>query len=385
MIVNASIHTMDKDGTIIENGYIRIIDDKIAEIGSMNELAEPEEGCYDACGADVYPGFVDAHTHLGIFGDSVGIEGSDGNEDTDPVTPQLRVIDAVNPFDGYFREALSAGVTTVLISPGSTNPVAGEISAVRTCGKRIDKMILKSPAGIKFSLGENPKATYNDKSVMPVTRMAVAALIRETLSKAKRYYEDKQRFLKNSSEYDEPEYDLKNEALMSLFSGEIPAHFHAHRADDIFTAVRISKEFGVSCVIVHGTEAHLVCDELKGECIGVLCGPFMTDRSKPELANLTPAGAGIISKSGIPTAIITDHPETPINYLTLCAAVAAREGMDRDAALRAVTIEAAIICGIDDMVGSVEVGKYADLVLFDGDPLDITKKPTAVFAGGKLI
>ena len=384
LIINAKIVTMDRNNTVIDNGYIKTTDGKISEIDSMDKAEAADEPIFDVKGAGIYPGFVDAHTHLGMFEDSITFEGDDGNEDTDPITPNLRAVDGANPLDRYFAQALAAGVTTVLISPGSTNPIAGEIAAVKTKGRRIDNMIIKAPAAIKMSLGENPKSSYNDKNQMPVTRMAIAALIRETLTKAKKYYQDQQSYYNDRVNEVLPEYDAKYESLIPLFKKEIPAHFHAHRADDIFTALRIAREFDIECVIVHATDGHLIVEELKDECKGVLSGPFMTDRSKPELKNLTPVSPGIMSDSGIPTAIITDHPETPIQYLPLCAAVAVREGMDEIQALRAITITPAEICGIADRVGSIEIGKDADFIVLDGSPLDITKKPSAVFVDGVL-
>lgn len=384
-LFNAKIHMMDDDDNVIENGYIIVSEGKIKETGKMDSITELSDDMIDIKGMDVYPGFIDAHTHLGIFGDSVDFESADGNEDTDPITPQLRVIDGVNPLDGYFREAVKGGITSVLISPGSTNAIAGQIAAVKTYGKRIDHMIIKAPAAIKFALGENPKSSYNDKGQSPVTRMAIASLIRETLTKAKKYYSHKMLALQDSSKYDMPEYDAKSEALIPLLKKEIPAHFHAHRADDIFTALRLSKEFDFNAVIVHATDGQLIYEELKEECIGILSGPILTDRSKPELKNLTPASPGILSKNDIPTAIITDHPETPIQYLPLCAAVAVREGMDESAALKAITINAAKICGIDNRVGSIEKGKDADLVIFAGDPLNVKNKPAAVIINGKMV
>ena len=385
IIINANIYTMDDNNTVVQNGYIKTENAKITEIGTMPCTIEDDGDVFDAEGKNLYPGFIDAHTHLGMFEDSLCFEGDDGNESTEPVTPQMRAVDGANPLDGYFYEARRAGITTVLISPGSTNPVAGQIAAIKTFGKRIDNMIVKAPAGIKFSLGENPKSVYNDKERMPITRMAIAAVIRETLKKAEKYYNDKNKYMSDSENNDPPEYDEGSESLCRLFSGEISAHFHAHRADDIFTAVRLCEEFGIKCVIVHGTEGHLICGELKDKCVGVLSGPFMTDRSKPELKALTPMSPGIIDESGIPTAIITDHPETPIQYLTLCAAVAVREGMDKTSALSSITRTAAEICGIQDRVGSVEVGKDADFVIFDGEPFDITKKPEAVIINGIMV
>ena len=385
IVINAEIHTMDNDNTVIANGYVKMEKGKITGIGDMEEFSENLPDIINAEGKKIYPGYIDVHTHLGMFEDSLCFEGDDGNESTDPVTPHLRAIDGTNVFDKCFMEALCSGVTTVLISPGSTNPVAGEIAAIKTYGKCIDNMIIKSPAAIKFSLGENPKSVYNDKDSTPITRMAIAAVIREILYKAKKYLSEKEKFENDSENFDEPEYDMKLESLLPLIKKEIPAHFHAHRADDIFTAIRICKEFDIRCVIVHGTDAHLICDELNGKCEGIFSGPIMTDRSKPELHNLTASSPGIISKSGIPTAIITDHPETPINYLTLCAAIAVREGMDSLSAVRSITSEAAEIAGISDRVGTVEAGKDADIVILETDPLDITKKPYAVIAGGKLV
>lgn len=385
MIINAEIHTMDSKNTIIKNGYIKYENGKITELGEMLQLNETDNNAVDVKGKRVYPGFIDAHTHLGMCEDSIAFEGDDGNEDTEPIMPQLRAIDAVNPVDRYFDEALSAGVTTVLTGPGSANPIAGQIAAIKTYGRRIDKMIVKAPAAIKFALGENPKSVYGDKEQSPVTRMATASLIRETLTKAKRYYRDKKNFIADGENCDSPEYDIKYEALIPLFDKEIAAHFHAHRSDDIFTAIRIAKEFGIECVIVHATDGHLICDELLEDNIKIMSGPFMTDRSKPELKNLTPKSPAIMSENGLSVAIITDHPETTVNYLPLCAAVAVREGMDKVQALRAITITAAEICGIADRVGSLETGKDADMVLFDGDPLNIMNKPVAVFEQGRLV
>ena len=386
MIINAKIHTMDSKNTVIEKGYIRYQNGKIIAMGDMDSIEIIDSEVLNLCGKSVYPGFVDAHTHLGMFGDSICFEGDDGNEDSDPIMPQLRAIDAVNPMDGYVQEALAAGITTVLTGPGSADPIAGQIAAVKTCGRCIDKMIIAAPVAIKFALGENPKSTFHDKDQSPVTRMATAALIRETLTKARRYYIDKKNAFEDKENDDSPEFDAKYDALVPLFQKEIPAHFHVHRADDIFTALRISKEFDIDCVLVHATEAHLITEELSEANIkGILSGPFLTDRSKPELKNMTPRSPGIISSHSIPTAIITDHPETPIQYLTLCAAVAVREGMDSTKALRAITIEPAKICGISERVGSIEIGKDADFVIYDGDPLDIMNKPVSVFVNGRSV
>ena len=388
LIYNVRICTMDNENTCIDNGYIEIENGKIKHIGEMS-LSEPfgfRNDDINAKGKTAYPGFIDAHTHLGVFGDAVGIEDDDGNEDSDPITPHLRAIDAINPMEKYFDEAAGAGITTVITGPGSTNPIAGQLAAIKTFGKRIDKMIVKAPVGIKFALGENPKATFSDKEQSPVTRMATAALIREALNKARKYYQDKTNYENDRENYDCPEYDMKYESLIPLFKKDIPAHFHVHRADDIFTAIRICREFDLDCVLVHATDAYLVCDELTEENIlGILSGPILTDRSKPELKNLSPRSTGILAANNIKTAVITDHPETPIQYLVLCAAVAVKEGMDRTEALKAITSVPAQICGIYDRTGSLEAGKDADILLYSGDPLDIMNTPDSVIINGKII
>lgn len=383
LIINGKIHTME-DG-VIEKGYIHVSKGLICQIGKMEDLNFADDETIDLNGNSVYPGFIDAHTHLGIFEDSLNFEGDDVNEENDPITPHLRAIDAVNPMDRSFSDALKAGITTVITGPGSANPIAGQLVAMKTYGNRIDDMIVKSPVAMKFALGENPKTVYRDKEQTPITRMATAALIREQLYKAKRYYESKIKAEKSNGDYDLPEYDAKCEALIPVLNREIPAHFHVHRADDIFTAVRIAKEFELDLVIVHGTEGHLIADELKSENVSILSGPFLTGRTKPELKNLTSKSPGILSKNKIETAIITDHPETPIELLPICAAIAVREGMSCDDALKSITINAAKACRIEDKVGSIKQGKHADFVVFDLDPLDIFAKPKMVFVKGEKI
>lgn len=383
LYINCNIITM-QDDTVIENGFLETDGAFISKIGHMEELVlSSSENVIDLKGASVLPGFIDAHTHLGMWEDSLGFEGDDGNEDTDPSTPQLRAIDAVNPIDRCFDEALRAGITCVLTGPGSANPIAGQIAAISTHGKRIDDMILRAPVAMKFALGENPKNTYHSKGQAPVTRMSTAAIIREQLIKAKRYAEDIDR-ANNDDDYDKPEFDFKCESLLPVLNKEIKAHFHAHRADDIFTALRISKEFDIDCVIVHGTNGHKVADILAAENAQVLCGPIICDRCKPELSELSPEGVGKLSSAGVKTAIITDHPETPVQYLSMCAAIAVKNGMSYLDALRAITIYPAEICGIDHIVGSIKVGKRADLLIFDKicDPLEIGAKPIGVICGG---
>ena len=382
LIIHAHLHTMA--GADIADGYLRTEGNQIAELGGMPVEPKPGEEVIDAQGAGLYPGFVDAHTHLGMWEDGLTFEGDDGNEETDPVTPQLRAIDAINPVDRCFQVALHAGVTTVVTGPGSANAIGGQMAAVKTYGSCIDHMIVKAPFAIKMALGENPKSVYHGKNQAPSTRMSTAALIREQLYKAKRYQGELERAEKDE-DFDMPEFDMKCEALLPALRREIQVHFHAHRADDIFTAVRIAKEFQLDYVVVHGTEAHLIAGGLVETGTRVLSGPFLCDRSKPELRNQTPSTPGILSGAGVPTAIITDHPVIPIQYLPVCAGLAVREGMDYEEALRAITINPAKICGLDHRLGSLEVGKDADLVLFDQDPLTIAAKPKMVIAGGKLV
>lgn len=382
LFVHAQIHTMA--GPVIKDGWLQTNETVIAALGEMPAPQTTEQTC-DCKGAALYPGFVDAHTHLGMMEDGLTFEGDDSNEDTDPTTPQLRAIDGLNPMDRNFQEAVAAGVTTVVTGPGSANPIGGQMAAVKTyCPSGcVDDMILKAPVAIKMALGENPKNVYRDKDSGPVTRMATAAFIREELFKAQRYLEALEES-KMDEDADAPEFDMKSEALLPALRREIEVHFHAHRADDIFTAMRIGKEFNLDYVIVHGTEGHLIADRLAKENVRVLSGPFLCDRSKPELRNKTIASPGILSKAGVQTAIVTDHSVIPIQYLPLCAGVAVREGMEREEAMKAITINPARICHLEQRVGSLEAGKDADFVLFDSDPLSNFTKPVMVVANGVI-
>lgn len=381
LIKNGKILTME--GTDLENGYVLLDGDKIASLGTT-----PPPGDYDVIDAEggyVLPGFVDAHCHIGMWEESIGAEGDDGNEDTDPVTPHLRAIDAVNPADEAFRDAYKAGITTVVTGPGSANVFGGQFAALKTYGRRIDDMIVKEPLCQKIAVGENPKSVYQEKSQSPSTRMATAALIRETLKKAQIYGEDLQKYQKDPDNYDRPEYDVKLEALLPLLKGDIFAKVHAHRSDDIFTAIRIAKEFDIRITLEHCTEGHLIADYIKQENIHVVSGPSLCNRGKVELKNVTFQTAGVLSNAGVLTAIMTDHPETPIEYLPLCAALCVANGMDQDEALRAITINAAKICEIDGRVGSIRPGKDADIIIFKEPPLTLGTKPSFVMIGGERI
>jgi len=388
LITNTKIYTMA--GSVIQNGYIKTKGNKIETVGGMNDCPNDSD-IFDAKGLWAFPGFIDAHCHLGIWEDGLGFEGDDGNEDTDPVTPHLRAVDAINPIDECFYEALAAGVTTVVTGPGSANPIGGQIAAVKTKGNCIDNMIIKEPMAIKMALGENPKTVHHGKGQAPVTRMATAAIIREQLSKAVRYMEELDEYerclnlnLDDDSEKTKPEFDAKCEALIPLLKKEIPAHIHAHRADDIFTAIRICKEFSLNYTLIHCTQGYFIADSLFAEHATVLAGPLLCDRSKPELKGLTPKLPALLYKEGIISAIVTDHPVVPIQYLALCAGLAVREGLPWEEAIKAITIYPAMICGIDTQVGSIEPSKDADIVFFDGDPLTISAKPMYVMINGEM-
>lgn len=380
LVTNGIIHTMEQDKPFL--GWVLIENGKFRDVGIGAPPASDE--VLDAGGGHVLPGLVDAHCHLGLVEDSLGIEGEDLNEDTGPCNPHLRAIDAINPMDRGFGDALRAGITTVVTGPGSANPIGGQFAAIKTYGRRIDDMIVKAPSSMKFALGENPKNFYSEKNEAPATRMATAAIIRENLYKATEYMRRKD-FARSDEDEEEPDFDIKLESLIPLLRREIPAHFHAHRADDIFTAARIAKEFNLRFSIIHGTDGHLVADILASENIGVITGPTMSGRSKPELSNQQFETAGILSKAGSLCAICTDHPETPIQYLTLCAALAVKAGMDGEEALRAITINAAKLGEIDSSVGSILPGKDGDLVVFSGEPLSLTSAVNAVIIGGKRV
>ena len=378
-IYNAQIFPIDS--TPIEHGYVRTDGRKIAEVSS-GEPPHISPDDINANGQLLFPGFIDCHSHIGLLGDGAGIESDDINEDSDPVTPHLRAIDALNFTDGYFTDAVKAGVTTAVTGCGSTNPIGGDFIAVKTAGRCADEMLIRQ-VGIKFALGENPKSTYADKDSSPVTRMATAALIREALFKAQRYMDDMAEAIENDD--DLPEFDIKCEALVPLLKREVKAHFHCHRADDIMTAVRIAKEFKLDYVLVHCTEGHVIADLLGEAHATAFVGPIICDRGKPELAKLTTANAAILYNSSVKVSICTDHPEVPVQYLTVSAAYCAKAGLPRIEALKAITINAAEGAGISDRVGSVTVGKDADIILLDGDPLDIMTEVTMTMIDGKVI
>ncbi len=379
-LIHGNLLTMED--TDYPDGYLVISDGKIKELGDMANIPELPACAevLDLAGKTVTPGLVEAHSHIGVWEDGIDFEGDDGNEDTDPIMPHLRAIDGVNPQDRAFSEALSAGVTTVVTGPGSANPMGGQLLAMKTCGACIDDMKLLEPAGVKIAFGENPKSVYHDKSQTPVTRMGTMALLREALTKAKHYFDQ----LEDSEESD-PDWDMKHAALLPLLKKEIPLYAHAHRLDDIFSALRLAKEFDLKLILVHGTEAHLAAERIAKEGVPVLSGPILTDRSKPELKNQTEAAPKILTDAGIPTAIITDHPETPQKHLMLCAGTAMRAGMTQKEVLAAITRIPAELCGIADRVGSLKPGKDGDLVVWKGNPPELSAMADMVFVDGRMV
>ncbi|MEG2972132.1 MAG: amidohydrolase [Clostridium sp.] len=366
-------------GKIYEKGDILIKNGKIADIAESIVTTNVDE-LIDATGYTITPGLIDCHCHVGIFEDSIGESGSDGNETTDPLTPHLRAIDGINPMDRGFRDALEGGVTAVCTGPGSSNILAGSFTTMKTYGYRIDNMVLKKVAAIKASFGENPKTNYGSNGTAPKTRMSIAAMLREMLTEAWMYNERK-KFAKDI--YD-MEFNMKLESLLPLINRKIPLKIHVHRADDIFTAIRIVREFNLRATLDHCTDGHLIADDLKEEGFDVIVGPALTDRSKDEVKNLTFATAKALNDVGLTVGVITDHPEVPINRLSVCAALCVKEGVSNEDALKMITINPAKILGIDKRVGSIEIGKDGDIVIFDGDPLDARTNVKYTIVDGKI-
>ncbi|MCM1578502.1 MAG: amidohydrolase [Ruminococcus sp.] len=377
-IYNVFIKTMSPAGDI-EKGYVKISGGKIAEV-SPGSPPHTDSGDIDGGGCILCPGFIDIHTHMGLFGDGLGHEGDDANEGSDPIMPHLRAIDGVNFRDNCFKEAVKAGVTAVVTGVGSLNPIGGDMIALKTAGRTLEEAVIRT-AGIKFALGENPKSYYEERDEAPQTRPATAALIREALYKAERYMEQK---AAAEDIADLPEYDIKCEALIPLLKGELAAHIHCHRADDIMTALRLRDEFGLNALLVHCTEGHLIADILAERKAAAVIGPIIGDRGKPELANASLENAAKLMKAGVPIAICTDHPETPVQYLALGAALCAKNGLPREDALAAVTVNAAKLGGFGDRAGSIEPGKDADLILLDGDPFDVFTNVVMTMIDGKV-
>jgi len=366
------------EGRDFADGYVEIADGKIVSVGDMEDCPGAEGEVLDVQGSLVMPGIIEAHCHMGITEEKKGMEGDDCNENVNPVTPWLRSIDAINPMDAAFNDALQAGIPAAMIGPGSANVVGGQFAFVKTHGRCIDRMIVKAPAAMKVAFGENPKVNYSGQGTSPSTRMAIAAMLREELTKAAAY-------MKKREKNRDGEIDLRYECWLPVLRGEIPLKAHAHRADDILTAVRIAKEFHLRMTIDHCSEGHLVAEDLKRAGFPAIVGPDMASRNKIEVQNMAFKTAGILSNYGILTAITTDHPVSKIQFLPICAGLAVKAGMAFEEGLRAITINAARICGVANRVGSLAPGKDADIAVFTGNPMEIFTETLYTLIDGKIV
>ncbi len=360
-------------------GDVLVEDGKIKCIGE--KLSEDADAIVDVSGKFVFPGFVDAHSHIGLYEEGVGsLYASDGNEMTDPLTPHVRAIDAFNPADPAIKRALKGGVTTVMILPGSANPVGGQGAIVKLNPSNVDNMIVRNPAGLKMAFGENPKMVYSQQKKTPSTRLGVAAVVRDFFFKVQDYMAEKEEakkegkaFTKRNSKYEIGELVLRK---------EIPARIHAHRADDILTAIRIAEEFDFDFVIEHCTEGYKIIDVLKEKNVRVVSGPLLTFRTKYELKDMTMEALKILSENGILTSLMCDHPVIPLEYSSVQAAAAMRYGVKEDELLEMLTVNPAKILGMEDRVGTLEKGKDADVVIWSGHPFDMHSTVEAVYVNG---
>lgn len=381
VLKNGNVMTMAGPAFV---GDVAIENGKIVAVGQNLSYSDAE--VRDVTGMTVMPGIVDPHCHIGMWEDAMGFEGADGNECTNPITPELRAIDAINPYDRCFEEAVAGGVTTCVTGPGSANVIGGQFVAIKTYGDSVEDMVLRFPVAVKAAFGENPKRVYNGKNQTPSTRMATAALMRKALIEAQEYNEKLEKGKADPEKM--PERSLGKEILARVIRRELPMKIHAHRADDILTAIRICREFKLRYTLDHCTEGYLITDKLKEalseDCEGIIVGPLLTDRSKIELKNLSFKAPKVLEQAGIEYAMMTDHPVTPEQYLPICTAVAVREGASEEGALKAITINAAKITGIADRVGSIEVGKDADIAVFSGHPFDFRSRCVLTLVNGKV-
>jgi len=362
----------------IENATVLITDGVITAVGAGIAIPDGIE-TIDASGHWVLPGFVEAHAHVGVHEEGEGPAGQDTNEMTDPNGARLRALDAINPTERGFADALAGGVTTVVVKPGSGNPIGGQTVAIKTWGRIVDEMIVKSPTSVKSALGENPKRVYGEKKQLPSTRQGVAAVIRDAFGKAQDYRAKRDAAASKGDPFDR---DPTSEVLVRVLDGELPWCQHTHRADDIATAIRLADEFGYRLIVNHATEGFLLADVLAERQIPCIVGPLFTTRSKVELRERTLANPGRLANAGVLVALTTDHPVVPINFLVHQATLAVKEGMSRDDALRSLTVNPAQMMGLADRVGALEVGRDGDVVIWDGDPLDVMSRARRVFVNG---
>lgn len=371
LIQHGTLHTMESDDPI--RADLLIEDGKIAKI-ARKIYPEKAIQILNAEGLHIYPGFIDAHSHIGIAEEQTTAQTDSSNEGTNPVTPFIRAIDGINPMDSAFHNALAAGITGVMVGPGSSNPIGGQFAFIKTYGRCVDDMVVLAPAAIKLAFGENPMSTYGTNGTMPATRMGTASVIREELFRAQQYLENRH-----------AQKDYRLECYRELFEGKIPLKAHVHRADDVFTAIRIAKEFGLELTLDHCTEGHLIAEEIAASGFPAIVGPSLASRTKEEVAYSDFKTPGILHKAGVTVALTTDHPVSRIQYLPLCAALAAKEGLGEQAALRAITIDAAKICRVDHRLGSLKEGKDADLAIYDRNPLEVASSVKATVISGKIV
>ncbi|HEV7647228.1 MAG TPA: amidohydrolase [Actinophytocola sp.] len=371
------------DGVPIEGGTVLVDNGQIVAVGPDADVDVPDDAeIVDASGTWVLPGFVESHGHVGIYEEGDGWAGVDVNEMTDPNGARLRALDGINPDDEGFRDALAGGVTTIVVKPGSGNPIGGQTVAVKSWGRTVDDMLVREPVSVKSALGENPKRVYGEKDKLPSTRLGVAAVIRDAFVKAQDYREAREWAIRDGKPFDR---DTASEILVRVLDGEVPWCQHTHRADDIATAIRLSEEFGYRLIVNHGTEGHLLADTLADKDIPVIIGPLIVGRSKVEVRRRHMRNPGILARAGVRIALTTDHPVVPVDYLVHQATFAVKEGLDSDTALRSITVNPARIMGLDDRVGALKAGLDADLVLWSGDPLDVMSRAVRVFVGGREV
>jgi imidazolonepropionase-like amidohydrolase len=379
------------EGDPVDGGTVLLRDGKIAAVEGPGFTVPDGVDVVDATGKWVLPGFIDAHAHAGVSEEAEGWAGQDTNERTSPVTAQVRALDAINPADLGFRDAITGGILAVNVNPGSANPIGGQTAAIKCWGRTVDEMVLREPAGLKSALGENPKRVYGERKETPSTRLGTAAVIRSAFVEALNYQAKLDAAAAaavaapGSPAAAPVGRDLKLEALCRVLRREIPWRQHCHRADDIATAMRMAREFGYDLVIDHGTEAYLLADQIAAASIPVIIGPLFTSRSKVELRNRSLANPGRLAAAGVTIAITTDHPVVPIHFLIHQATLAVKEGLDPVTALRAVTINPARIIGCDDRIGSLTAGKDADVVIWSGDPLDVMSRAERAYVDGREI
>lgn len=369
------------DGEPIDGGTVLISDGTITAVGHAADVDVPDDvETVDAEGAWVLPGFIDAHAHLGVHEDGEAWAGDDTNEKTDANGARFRAIDGINPADLGFADALSGGVTSAVVKPGSGNPIGGQTVAVKCWGRTVDEMAFRTAVSVKSALGENPKRVYGEKDKTPATRLGVASVLRDAFGKAADY----RRKREHAQSAGEPfEHDPTSEALVKVLDGELLWDQHTHRADDIATAIRIAEEFGYELVVNHGTEGHLIADLIAAKQIPVIFGPMFTTRVKVELRNRTMRTPGVLARAGVTFALTTDHPVVPINFLVHQATLAVKEGLDPEVALRALTVNPARILRLDDSVGALKPGLDGDVVIWSGDPLDVMSRALRVFVSGR--